>query len=479
LLLGFLTVNVLTATRYPFVWTDEVMYADPAVNLYLGHGFTSTAWYAQSSQEFWAGNVPLPSTLLYLWMRVFGFSILAVRSLNYVLMAGVGWLLWSSSLRLGLVTSARMRLLMLGLVFGGYSIVFAYRGARPDCLAMLVASLFLYAHAATRQRLAQIGFFLLGLMAPWVGLQLLPLLVAGGLLVLLFLRRPFLPRLVAAWSGAALGAGLLAWFYTAHGVLGRFLNSIHKHTTVSLLQMILSGRFRHNNLVPKDPSFFVLLLLAVVLAFWQLRRGTFAVRSLLGFGLVYSIVFSLVLVLAGKFPTYYSWMTYFPLCLCLCGTLASQPPGGLMAWAGRAFATGAIVVGIGLHTVTAAYDWPERQYGHVEKLVRENVSAADVMYGEFPTYYAAKTRAAKVFLPKYAPAMLPSEKTQVTVLIIYPELLNDVTNAIGGSWEATGKGHVPRKPPLFGSEWGVRGNGFLGMPDYRLAVYRRRPTAAP
>src|SRR5215471_14715245 len=79
--LCFLLFNLATASRYPFVWTDEVMYADPAVNLYLGHGFTSTAWYAQPSNEFWAGNVPLHSTLLFLWLKIFGFSITTIRSL--------------------------------------------------------------------------------------------------------------------------------------------------------------------------------------------------------------------------------------------------------------------------------------------------------------------------------------------------------------------------------------------------------------
>src|ERR1700733_10639900 len=78
--LGFLCLNLASGVRYPFVWTDEVMYADPAVNLYLGHGFTSSAWYAQPADAFWAGNVPLHSALLYLWLKLFGFSILAVRS---------------------------------------------------------------------------------------------------------------------------------------------------------------------------------------------------------------------------------------------------------------------------------------------------------------------------------------------------------------------------------------------------------------
>src|SRR2546422_11523965 len=94
LLFCFLLLNLLTSTRYPYVWIDEVMYSDPAVNLYLGNGFTSSAWYAQPSTEFWAGNVPLHTLLLYLWLKLFGFSILSVRSLNCVYMTACCWLLW-------------------------------------------------------------------------------------------------------------------------------------------------------------------------------------------------------------------------------------------------------------------------------------------------------------------------------------------------------------------------------------------------
>ena len=39
----FLAVNLVTSDRSPVVWTDEVMFADPAVNATLGRGFTTTA----------------------------------------------------------------------------------------------------------------------------------------------------------------------------------------------------------------------------------------------------------------------------------------------------------------------------------------------------------------------------------------------------------------------------------------------------
>src|SRR5882724_5295616 len=54
----FLLINFLVATRTPTVYVDEPQYCDPAANLFLGDGFTSTMW-GQGRGDFWCGNVPL------------------------------------------------------------------------------------------------------------------------------------------------------------------------------------------------------------------------------------------------------------------------------------------------------------------------------------------------------------------------------------------------------------------------------------
>src|SRR5262249_34716559 len=64
----FLTTNFLTAALSPTVWTDEVMFSDPAVNLRLLGRFTSSAWGAQSDQGFWSGYPPLYPLILSAWL---------------------------------------------------------------------------------------------------------------------------------------------------------------------------------------------------------------------------------------------------------------------------------------------------------------------------------------------------------------------------------------------------------------------------
>jgi hypothetical protein len=472
LLLGFLVLNLLTSTRYPFVAGDEVTYSDPAVNLYLGKGFTSTVWFAQSADEFWAGNVPLHPLLLYVWLKLFGLSILSVRSINYVYMAVNCWLVWRFCVRLNLIASARLRLLLLGLILSGFSVVFSYRSGRPDCLAMLIICLFLPAHTLRRTGLVLGSFFLLGCVAPWAGLQLLPLLAVGGILLFLYLGKSFLPRVLAAWFGAAVGLGSLFFFYFSHNVLPQFLTSVRWQANEGFFQALNRGEFRHSNLLPKDFSFAALFLLALVVAAWQMRKGTFQRKSMLSFGLVYSVALSLALIASAKFPTYYGWMTYLPLNLCLCASFTTLKRDGGPVRLSRALIAAALLAGIPLNAFNASLNWADRDYAHVEKLIRNSVTSSDWLYGDFTAYYAAKTQAAQVFMPNYllTSPFRPEEKQRMTVLVVDPKNLSLATNAVGGVWLDTGQGFIPMHR---GWKWKI---GFLATPNYRLQVYRRAPS---
>ncbi len=146
LLTVFVAANIATSSRLSTVWLDEVLLTDPAANLYLGHGFTSSAWYYQTKDEFWACNAPLHAVLLYHWMKLFGFSLIAVRSLNYGLMAISVLIIWLSVSRLNLVTFARSRIILVILLLLGEGVTFNYLSGRYDCLAisLFAAALFAY-----------------------------------------------------------------------------------------------------------------------------------------------------------------------------------------------------------------------------------------------------------------------------------------------------------------------------------------------
>ncbi len=170
----FLALNLATGSRSPTVWTDEVAYADPAINLVESGAFTSTAWEVQRSSEHWAGNVPLYPLLLAGWIELFGMSITAVRSLNYVLvLAGTG-LLWLTARRIDAMDRPVIRLLFVAVLLAGYGISDAYRSGRPDMIGFVLVGAGGFAgtlsSAGARHTLA----LLVGLLLPLSGLQFLP-----------------------------------------------------------------------------------------------------------------------------------------------------------------------------------------------------------------------------------------------------------------------------------------------------------------
>ncbi|NOS72136.1 MAG: hypothetical protein HOP33_19695 [Verrucomicrobia bacterium] len=468
----FLVFNLLTASRYPFVWIDEVMYSDPAFNLLLGHGFTSTAWYAQGGNELWAGNVPLHSWLLFVWLKVFGISITAVRSLNLVFMVATCVLIWRSCIRLHLVSTPRHRLLLLVLILGGYSLIFSYRSGRPDCLGLLAISGMFYAFSMKRNVAVLVTLFLLGVASPWIGLQLLPMLAVVGALLMLFVRREIVSRVVVAGLGAVIGLVVLVAFYKWHGVWESFLKSIGQHTGGGFFGLLLGGSFRHSNLTPKDFSFAPLFLLALLLTLFAWRRGEFKLRSPLGFGLVFSVVLTGALLISGKFPTYYGWMTYVPLAICVCATLSTIQLAGWQRGLTRLLLGLTVLIGVGLHFAAVVSDWSDRDPSRVEQFVRNNTRADDWIYCEFGAYYGAKTHSARTFTPIYLAAISATEKQNTSVLIIHPRHLEEAVAVIGGKWVATNAELVPARECVFGTDWRA---GFLAMQNYRLTVYRRAP----
>lgn len=92
---AFLAVNLLTSTRFPVPWYDEIQFVDPAANLYFRNSFTSTAYGWERAHDLHAHH-PLYSLLLAQWFKITGFGLAQARALNYVLVI-------LTALRFGLV----------------------------------------------------------------------------------------------------------------------------------------------------------------------------------------------------------------------------------------------------------------------------------------------------------------------------------------------------------------------------------------
>jgi len=470
MLLLFVTVNLVTGSRCPIALGDEIGWTDPAANLYFGKGLTSSVWFVQPPDAFWAGNVPFHPVLLFLWMRIFGFSSLAVRSMAYAMMSAAAFLLWLTVRRKGWIASPQWRLAMVAVVLSGYGVAYGYRSGRPDATTILLACAAAFAGTLERRSTRRAALASLGFLFAWTGPQLAFYAVVMCCLIAAFERRTFWRDGAFLLLGEGLGAAGLFLLYSAHGVWGDFLASvIGFHTPLgkmSFSRKLHDIRTQLGGL--KDPS--VLLLLA--LSCWRALLGNRSGRSraFLRFGLCSSACIPLAMFLVAFYAIYYSWMVYIPLTLCLCASLESDWHVALTRrarWGALATLALASVLGLPVYCGLAAAHWTERDPALVERLAQKALHSDDWVLCQYSAYYGVKRHAQLVFV-EYMSPLTDEEKRRVSALVIRPEEFQDAAQTVGGHWRDTGEGVRSKY-----------GSGLMGLARskifemYNLEVYRR------
>ena len=462
----FLLLNLATASRYPAVWVDEVQFSDPAVRLAGGAGFTSTAWFAQRSDEFFAGNVPLYSLLLSGWVRAFGVSPVAVRSLNYALAALLCLLLCRLALSRGWLSQDRSTLLA-ALILAGHSVMFSFRMGRYDVLSMCLFALGAWAWAQPSLRRSLPGLVAIGALLPWAGLQTLPAAVVYCALLWLLLGRGALWRGMAVGAGAVAGSAALFWLYWSHGVWTAFRAST---SGIGLIGQSVAQKLAHLPAAYLSDKSAACLIVAACLLAWRGRT------RLLTFALACAVLLPAALHLAGKFPVYYGWMTYLPLAVAVAAGLEAAPRGRVRA---AAFACAALAVTVGLpaRMAAVAIQWRDRDPRAVEQMIDgARIGPADRVVADFKLYYALERRRVPLYLPTYLDAMTPAERASVTALLLRPEDAARATGILGGQWTPSGPEWTPAP----------RANRLIGKflrefreEAYPLTLYRRPPGSMP
>ncbi|MGP0018973.1 MAG: hypothetical protein ACLPHP_10425 [Candidatus Sulfotelmatobacter sp.] len=470
ILLVFVFINVFTADRYPFPFFDEAFYTDPAVNYLTGHGFTANV-PGENAPVFYFYSGPAHPALLIPWLKVFGISIRSVRSINFAYMAMTALLIWSAAKRTGLVLSPRWRLLLVSMLICDYSIICSYRCGRYDCLGMLVLAFACWSFSLKPGPLRITALAIAGAASPWIGLPLLPLEAVLGSTLLVFTLFQYWREIFAFYAGVVAGVLGFIEFLASHGVLQDFLRFVHSPTKKFwFVTALLQGEFLHSNTLPKDFSLPLVLSSAVLVAGAFYRKGSLRLRSPLVYGLMFVPVLGLTMVVASHFPTYYGWMVYGPLAVCVCGSLDLNMPTGVRRLAvGLCFV--ASMVGVGLHVLACARDWEDRDYSRVSRFVTSNIRSDDRVYIDPQVYYPAKLTGAAVLFWDPGSRISSAQKSGLTACIIGPERLG-LLKEFGGTWDNTGEEIIPAHTGLFGSDlrW-----GFLSLPNYRLSVYRRVP----
>jgi hypothetical protein len=472
----FLAANLITSARSPVIWQDEVMFADPAVNLYLGHGFTTSAWF-QPRDTVFAGNSPLYSLCLYPWMCLFGFSVVAVRALNYVLILSVIIMCWLGLDRLGLVRDRAGRLVFALLVLCGDGVAYSYRSGRYDCLGMLIVACMCCALSVPATKPRRIALFLLTALIPTAGLQLIPYLAFMGLFTLLVRGRSVLPDLLAVACGGLAGLISFGLLLLENGVWPELLKSVSilggaRRPIAARLTGALAAPF-------SEPSSIVLLVLLCLCLMEGLKRADARLRSLTGAGLIVGILVPCLMAIAGKYGRYYSWMACIPMAACVAAQFQTGRTMPILRSAVPFLVFLACAVGLPARLAVTCLEWKLRAPEPVDQLVAENIQPTDWVYSEFEAYYPAKKTAAVLFLPPYAglipemegtePPLSACERERVDVLILKPPAEEKTFRYFGGSWRLVGR----YTAELASSGKGIRAR-FGGSKPYDLMVYRRR-----
>jgi hypothetical protein len=476
----FLAVNLATSSRSPVVWQDEVMFADPAVNLALGRGFTTSAWFQDRGLPF-AGNSPLYSLCLSPWIAAFGLEVTAVRALNYVLVLGAVGALILALARLGLVQSPWVRAGLAVLVLCGDGVTYSYRSGRYDCLGMLLVAALGLSLTISSQRARAAALVVLGCLVPWAGLQLVPYLVLVGLLLVLVRGRPALADLGWAGAGVVLGLGSLVAFFQAGGVWGEFLRSV---SILAGTKKPLLARLVAAAKAPwTEPSSVLVLAALAVGVIGALRRGEFHVRSPLGLGVVAGVLVPAALALTGKYARYYCWMAFLPMAACMAAELQHGRLGPLRKVVLPLLVL-ASLAGLPARLAVTCREWSLRDTRPVDAMVAAALHPTDWVYSDYEAYYPAKRAAAALFLPPYAglmpemdgmgvaPALTAAERDAVDVLIVKPSSEERTLRLFGGRWSLVARYSAASAP---GSGTSAPADLYRGSQPYDLRIYRRQP----
>lgn len=479
-LFSFFAVNFSTASRLPYPWLDEIVYAEPAINLAFGHGFTSAAWHNSGSREVFAGNAPLYSLLLAGWVKVAGASQLAIRAFPLIIVACALVLLWKATRELRIISSVTWRVALAVVVICDYGFAFSYKGGRPEALAVLFCAFMLYSF--TWRSVAHFSSLaIVALLLPFAGLQVFAFAMLANVVLLVCFRRRIVREICVVAVGLTVGLLLFYVIYLAFGIWPAFVRELQSQGSVNPLSRIgerltANPLTIHHRAIPKDFSLAFLYLAVALTAFLIAKRTLTQMYSLTVLAVLFATVVPIGLYLGLAFSTYYSWMVCFPLAIAGNAIWSRWCGSGLRRTA-IALQVAACVFGLPLQLAVAAYDWNERDPAPARTFVETAITPQDIVLCDWTAYYPAKAKAAKVYLPMYLKRIEPQEAASITVAVInsHPTPALYLTNEeqlekLGGTWINTRASLQPRKPSLFGNDWQL---GYLSVPNYSLEVYRR------
>lgn len=461
-LFGLVFSNIILTLDLHPVWLDEVTVADPAVNLYKGNGFTSTGWQYQAKDEFWASNAPFHQILLYHWMLIFGFNPVSVRSINFILMAGIIFLLWISSKKLNIIKDSFSRIALIFLLAYGAGMSLNYASGRYDCIGILLLSGLLFSFTL-KEPFRCLLVLILSFLIPIAGINLIPYAFIGYFLVFLTYRKDSIKYISISLLGIFLGVLSLYTLYALNGVPKAILASAGGHGLSSAidtsdvssmgetniaekasfvlhnLPMIILNRIKR---IPswylQNPSYVLLVLFSSIVVIFKARKKEWTFKSVSGIALLLSYISPLAFGFLRDYPFYYTWMAYIPITI-TSTSLVFELRSRNDKWKWAFLVLVLLIMTQGhLKTIAANFISPtnyKQEYLRVDPFVRKNIPEDSIVYSHFEAYYSIKNVAHTVYLRTYDDLLTNTDKRDIEYLLIREVKKDDVLPLIGGDWQ--------------------------------------------
>ena len=325
-------------------WIDEVMFIDTPMRYVRGAGWTTHSWYSIANQEPFMLYPPLYSIILVPWMKVFGTSIFACRSLNVAITLFIGWGLIRILQQLNLKISIIQILLLIILLWCTNDMVFMYSNGRPD----LMGALFLVLIANEMIRTIKSGKRKWGVLVLSAFLMTTAIQAAICLVLLLLLsflilgsyRKGIKYLIFLSVSGIFLGFLANCAFMAYHGHLMSFVVNIFSYSgsakAIAALILPMMGDYlgfdaayfmgKLSKMGAESPLYmrlifaftrpvYLALLIAdivfLLLYLKSIKTGPY--YMIIRFLFIMITIIPLLMVLAGRYESYYYWMAYLPL----------------------------------------------------------------------------------------------------------------------------------------------------------------------
>ena len=326
----FFLLHLSTITSSALPWIDEVMFIDLPVNLFQNGDFSTTAYAAKNGVTPFPTYPPLYSFIIFIWINIFNFSILSVRSFNLFL------ILISSFLGLELLKKYKisnfLKLNFLILFWLSNNFIWIFKNGRVDVLNLFLCSVYII--SITQYNLKSFTKIILTALIIISGIQ-------ASLYVFLFLiwfyifkfgnKIRFLSEIYIYIYGTSIGFILMTIFFYLNNSTIPFLSFIFssapgiKQILIYLIDLIgfkkfeinttqiVSSKFEIYNSLKQNSDFLVLFIMNILYLIILILKNKIKINSLEIKVLIFILFVTFIFSLSGHFIIYYTWMIYIPV----------------------------------------------------------------------------------------------------------------------------------------------------------------------